>query len=147
MQETDGQLLEEFLTHQNEEAFAEMIRRHGAMVMGVCHRVLRNSHDAEEAFQAVFVLLSQKATSLRGRQTVGGWLHNTAWYCARNLKSKLATRSRHEIHLEESPMPSADTTTLSVVQNDLKEFLDRELSSLPEKYRLPLIHGSGSLSS
>src|SRR5436309_1161276 len=72
---SDGQLLECFLTQRDERAFEALIRRHGAMVLGVCLRVLHHAQDAEDAFQATFLVLVRKAAYLRGRKTLGNWLY------------------------------------------------------------------------
>src|SRR5579884_283612 len=75
----DGQLLERYLARREEAAFEALVRRHGPMVLGVCRRVLRHSHDAEDAFQATFLVLVRKAASIRPRQQVGNWLYGVAY--------------------------------------------------------------------
>ena len=75
---TDGQLLDRYLTRRDESAFAALVMRHGPMVLGVCHAVLRGSPEVEDAFQATFLVLIRKATTIRGRDAVGGWLHRVA---------------------------------------------------------------------
>src|SRR5918912_374248 len=75
---TDGQLLEGFLSRRDEAAFEALVRRHGPMVLGVCRRVLRNWHDAEDAFQATFLVLVKKAASVVPRERVGSWLYGVA---------------------------------------------------------------------
>src|SRR5206468_2996750 len=78
----DHDLLERFSVHQDQDAYATLLKRHGAMVLKVCRSVLRNPHDAEDAFQATFLILAQKAGSIRQRQSVGGWLYQVAYRVA-----------------------------------------------------------------
>src|SRR5262245_25526635 len=93
---TDGQLLECFLARQDEAAFEALVRRHGPMVLGVCRRVLRNFHDAEDAFQATFLVLVRKAASLRQRELVGNWLYGAAYRAALETKAANASRRARE---------------------------------------------------
>src|SRR6266478_8435840 len=72
---TDGELLECFIARRDEVAFEALMRRHGPMVLGVCRRVLKNEADAEDAFQATFLVFVRKAASIRSRGTVGNWLY------------------------------------------------------------------------
>src|SRR5437667_7465053 len=75
---TDGQLLTLFIEGRDEGAFEALVRRHGPMIMGVCRRVLRNPHDAEDAFQATFLVLVRKAASVVPREMVANWLYGVA---------------------------------------------------------------------
>jgi DNA-directed RNA polymerase specialized sigma24 family protein len=79
---TDGQLLRAFLYRSDEAAFEALVRRHGPMIRGVCHRVLCNAHDADDAFQAVFLVLLRKASALETREVLGDWLHGVAYRTA-----------------------------------------------------------------
>src|SRR5947209_3005560 len=90
---TDGQLLESFVARRDEAAFAALVRRHGPMVFGVCRRILSNTQDAEDAFQATFLVLIRKGTSLLPRHTVGNWLYGVAYRTA--LRARAADRKRH----------------------------------------------------
>jgi RNA polymerase sigma factor (sigma-70 family) len=76
--DSDGQLLEQFVVRHDEQAFSSLVKRHGPMVLGVCRAVLRDSHDAEDAFQATFLVLVRRAASLDTPQSLGGWLHAVA---------------------------------------------------------------------
>src|ERR1700690_4316754 len=86
---TDGQLLQRFLDRRDEAAFELLLRRHGPMILGVCRRMLRNAADADDAFQAVFVVLVRKAAAFRTRRTIGDWLYGVAYHPA--LKARAAS--------------------------------------------------------
>ena len=124
---TDGQLLERFLVHRDETAFAALVRRHGPMVLGVCRRILANPHDAEDAFQATFLVLIRKAASFRLRSTVGNFLHGVAYHTARKARAAAWTRRAKEAKV--SPMPQTDPT--ADAWPDLQPLLDQELPGCP----------------
>src|SRR5215472_16822890 len=104
---TDGQLLERFLAAGEEPAFAALVRRHGPMVLGVCRRVLRDRHEAEDAFQATFLMLARKAGSIRRPEALSAWLHGTARRLALTLRRADARRRQRETHFLESIPPAA----------------------------------------
>jgi RNA polymerase sigma factor (sigma-70 family) len=133
---TDGQLLERFISRQEEAAFAALVRRHGPMVLGVCRRVLHHWHAAEDAFQATFLVLFRRARSLDRRGSVANWLYTVAYHVALKARANAAHRSLRERQVVE--MPQAETQP-DEVWRDLQPVLDEELSSLPDKYRAPIV--------
>jgi RNA polymerase sigma factor (sigma-70 family) len=130
---TDGQLLECFLAHRDEAAFAALVRRHGPMVLGVCRRVLRNPQDAEDAFQATFLVLVRKAGSLRQRELVANWLYGVAYRAALETRAANASRRAKEKQVRDVPEPACQAE--ADVRHDWRPLLDRELARLPDKYR------------
>src|SRR5262245_27887595 len=92
----DGALLDRFLLRGDESAFEELVRRHGPMVLAVCRRVLRHEPDAEDAFQATFLLLACKGGTVWPRQQVGAWLHGAAWRSAAEARRAAQRRRRRE---------------------------------------------------
>ena len=106
------------------------------MMMGVCRRILRNRQDAEDAFQAAFLVLVSKAAVIASRELLAGWLYGVAYNTA--LKAKAAVARRHRKERQATAMREADAET-SPPENDWLPILDRELNGLPEKYRLPIV--------
>jgi RNA polymerase sigma factor (sigma-70 family) len=134
--QTDAELLEQFTTRRDEAAFAALVQRHGPMVLGVCKRLLRDHGDAEDAFQATFLVLARKAVSLAGQTSLAPWLHGVAQRTALRARSLALKRTaRHEPLAAEPvapPMKDADAW-------EWQQLLEEELGRLPEKYRLPLV--------
>jgi RNA polymerase sigma factor (sigma-70 family) len=132
----DGQLLERFTAGHDAAAFEALLRRHGPMVLGVCRRLLRDPHDAEDAFQATFCALAQKANSVRQAGSVGGWLYQVACNAALKARAGAAARLRHERQAggRETADPLAELTG-----RELITALDEELGRLPERCRVPLV--------
>src|SRR5580704_6367170 len=98
---TDGDLLAGFLSQNTEADFAELVRRHGPMVWGVCRRALPDCSDAEDAFQSAFMVLVQRGNRLVGSPTVGPWLHRVAVWTARNARRHNARRLAKRVTLSE----------------------------------------------
>jgi RNA polymerase sigma factor (sigma-70 family) len=133
---TDGQLLTCFVERRDEAAFEALVRRHGPMVLGVCRRLLHNFHDAEDAFQATFLVLARKASSVRPREMVANWLHGVAHRTS--LKARTATVRRRVRERQVMKMPEPEAVTRDL-WDDLQPLLDQELSRLPDIYRLPIL--------
>jgi RNA polymerase sigma factor (sigma-70 family) len=134
---SDGQLLERFVASQEESAFATLMQRHGGMVLGVCRRHL-DTHDAEDVFQATFLVLVKKAMSIRKQQSVGSWLHGVAYRLAAKARGQACERRRHE--KEAADMRTTEAPPPDIAWRELQHILDEELERLPERYRLPLVH-------
>jgi RNA polymerase sigma factor (sigma-70 family) len=137
---TDAQLLERFLHERDEAAFELLMWRHGPMVFGVCLRVLQHTQDAEDAFQAAFLMLARKAYSIGQRESVSGWLYMVAYRIALRARTRALRRGRLEKPLDDLPIDhkSCDPADLSSWR-ELRQLLDAELSQIPEKYRTAFI--------
>jgi RNA polymerase sigma factor (sigma-70 family) len=133
---SDGQLLGRFVADQEEAAFAALLRRHGSLVWYVCRRVLGSVQDAEDAFQATFLLLARKAASIRKHEAVASWLYGTAYRLAKRVKLQNSRRQARERQVGD--MPTREPA-LEAAWRELQTLLDDELHQLPEKYRAPLV--------
>jgi len=133
---TDAQLLEDFVSRRDQASFEVLVWRHGAMVLSLCQRILRDSHEAEDAFQAAFLIFARKAKSIGKRAAVGSWLYKVAYRVALRLRAKAARRDTWEQAADDLPArPTAD----SLAGRELRPVLDEEIGRLPEKYRVPLV--------
>lgn len=134
---SDGQLLRRFVADRDEDAFAALLHRHGAMVWGVCRRVLTDANDVDDAFQATFLVLVRKAGAIAKHESVSSWLHGVAHRVAVRAKSKARDRRQRE---SEGAAMARSTDAPGIDQaSELRTVLDEELEYLPEKYRAPLV--------
>ncbi|HYT88133.1 MAG TPA: sigma-70 family RNA polymerase sigma factor [Gemmataceae bacterium] len=133
---SDQELLGRFVAQRDEAAFEALVRRHGPMVLGVCRRVLGNAHDADDAFQAVFLVLARKASSVRNQESLGSWLYAIARRVALKAKTCAARRRCRESSI---PQPPAVDPLADITLREAQTALDEELARLPEKYRAPLV--------
>jgi RNA polymerase sigma factor (sigma-70 family) len=134
-QQTDGALLAAFIETRDEAAFAALVRRHGPMVLGVCRRVLRNLADAEDAFQATFLILARKAASIRAPGAVGNWLYGVAHTTAVKAQAMIRKRRTREREAASQPRTAAREEVWQAVQ----ALLDAELAALPDRYRTAVV--------
>src|SRR5438309_4852558 len=119
---TDCQLLERFASRCDEAAFATLVERHAGLIHGVCRRVLGQSPDADDVFQATFIVLARKARSLRWHESVGPWLHAVAFRLAQRTRADAARRREREQQAEPRP-----------VRDPLQEMLSRELHAVLDR--------------
>jgi RNA polymerase sigma factor (sigma-70 family) len=132
----DQELLCRFRTEHDEAAFHGLLCRHGPMVLDVCRNVLGNETDAEDAFQATFLVLAQKAAAIRKETAVGNWLYGVAFRVAQKARADQGRRRKHEARApEQSPTDQTDDLSWREVQ----QTLHAELNRFPERYRAPLV--------
>jgi RNA polymerase sigma factor (sigma-70 family) len=133
---SDNELLERFVTYRDENAFAALVARHGPMVFGVCRRLLRHTQDAEDAFQATFLVLVRKAASIGRRDLLNNWLYGVAARVAARARLVVARRHSRE---------TADMKRVAVATQepadamDLSAAIEEEVQRLPAKYRQPIV--------
>ena len=133
---SDQELLTQFLSDADESAFAGLVKRHGTLVMGVALRTVREAHAAEDVFQATFLVLAQKARSIRKQKSLASWLHGTAYRIGMRLLAKRQRRSEEALSGE----PIVDCGPWEAVGSAWEQqVLDEELQQLPEHYREPLV--------
>jgi RNA polymerase sigma factor (sigma-70 family) len=132
---TDRHLLERFVSAQDQAAFAALVQRHGPMVLGVCRRLLHDAHEAEDAFQATFLVLVHKVRSIGRPELLGPWLHGVAYRTAARARQAARRRARER---ERAAMPSGDPA-VEAMWGELRVLLDEELGRLAQKYRAPLV--------
>src|SRR5579884_4162294 len=135
-QATDRDLLQAFALRGEHDAFAELLRRHGPMVLNLALHLLHHWQDAEDVFQATFLMLARKARSLRCESSAAAWLHRVAWRLA--LRSRAASKRRNRSL--PSSLPSDQRSPADEISlREAQELLHQELAALPERLRLPLV--------
>jgi RNA polymerase sigma factor (sigma-70 family) len=132
----DDQLLARFFRGHEDAAFAALVGRYGPLVFGVCRRILSDPNDADDAFQATFLVLVRKGATLRDPGKLANWLYGVAYRTARKLRAKAAQRTKSERQAGEMPTKS---DFHEMKYDELQAILDEEISQLPEKYALPLV--------
>jgi RNA polymerase sigma factor (sigma-70 family) len=133
---TDRELLERFLSNRDESAFTFLVRRHGPTILGVCRRLLGDAHEAEDVFQATFLVLVRRARYIRRKESVGSWLYGVAQRIS--LRARAQTAARRHREGEAGNMAGARSVD-DVTLQELRSALDEEIGSLPEKYRAPIV--------
>jgi RNA polymerase sigma factor (sigma-70 family) len=138
---SDEQLIDQFLTAQKEDsesAFETLVKRHGPMVLGVCRHVLRRDQDAEDAFQATFLVLARKAGTIHNREILGCWLHEVAYRTAIRARERRA-RSTPRMEIQEVAESHSGPEN-AASRNELRLLLRAEVDGLPGKYRSLVLH-------
>src|SRR5262245_633516 len=134
---SDQVLLQQFREQRDESAFGTLLWRHGPMILDVCRSVLGNDADAEEAFQATFLILVRQAASIRKTASVGNWLHGVAYRTALKARARSATRERNEARAPGREVSDPD----DLAWREVRQVLHEELAGLAERYRAPLVAG------
>jgi RNA polymerase sigma factor (sigma-70 family) len=132
----DDELLQRFVVCRDMGAYETLVQRYGPLVLGVCRRVLQDEHDAEDAFQATFLVFARRAATIHNQGAVGSWLAGTAYRIS--LKARAATLRRRVQEREAGTQLPTDKET-SEAWDEMRLVLDEELNQLPEKYRVPLV--------
>jgi RNA polymerase sigma factor (sigma-70 family) len=136
----DADLLARFVHQHDENAFELLVWRHSKSVLAECRRVLRNDSDAEDAFQATFLVFARKARSVHKGESLGGWLLKVAFRIALASRKRTDKRANHERSLADiAGAPTGDRADRRVEQEEVRSVIDAEVNRLPERYRLPII--------
>ncbi len=134
-QRTDRQLLDDFTARRDESAFADLVSRHGAMVLRVCRRVLGHEQDAEDAFQATFLVLARNGKSIRRSESLTSWLYGVAYRTAMKARRSAARRRNHEAKLRQQTPPASPGPSW----DDVEEVLNEEVRRLPDSVRAAFV--------
>jgi RNA polymerase sigma factor (sigma-70 family) len=137
--QADSVLLSRYATSREEAAFALLVRRHGPLVLRVCRQVALQAHDADDAFQATFLVLARRAGSIRRREALAGWLYRVAYHVALQTRSRALVRQKHErqaarVNLSDTLDPAELTG-----RQELTALVHEEINRLPARYRLPVL--------
>ncbi len=124
------------MSRRDEAALLALVHRHGFMVWGVCRRVLNNYHDAEDAFQATFLVFARKAASIATKELLANWLNGVAHQTALKARATAIRRKGRERQVSEMPESAVAD---EIIWHDLQQVLDEELSRLPDKYRAVIV--------
>lgn len=133
---SDHVLLERFISYHDPAVFETLVQRHGPLIFGVCRRLLHHEQDAEDVFQATFLVLARRMESIRRHTSLGSWLYGVAYRLALKVKAGAALRRAHERQVANMPRTEPGDES---AWRELAAVLDQELHQLPEKYRAPLI--------
>jgi RNA polymerase sigma factor (sigma-70 family) len=132
----DAHLLHRFVAMRDDNAFAALVERYSSLVLGICRRVLADTHAADDAFQATFLVLARKARELHGRTPLSSWLYGVASRVARKARARSVPKGR-------SPSPSVPARgrdpLAELSGRELCEALDNEIERLPDRYRAPIL--------
>src|SRR5262245_48278320 len=132
---SDAQLLQDYRHANDQSAFTTLVKRHGPMVLGVCRRLLHDPHDAEDAFQAVFLVLARSAGSIRKGEALSSWLHGVCYRVAMRAKRDAARRRKHEGRAQ----PRANPPAWESAWRELQAVLDEEVEQLAPAYRAAFV--------
>jgi RNA polymerase sigma factor (sigma-70 family) len=134
--QTDAELLDTFTSQNDQAAFTALVQRHGPLVLAVCRRVLHQFQEAEDAFQATFLLLARRAAGIRKTESLASWLHGVAYRMATNARRAAERRRRHEERAQANPPANP---AWEVVWREVQCALDQEIQRLPPRYREPFV--------
>lgn len=131
---SDAELLARYVSRRDEAAFTTLVQRHGPMILGVCRRMLRKPADAEDAWQATFLVLARKATAIKKQASVAAWLHGVALRICQRTREKVQREKHGELPVE---LLQAKNDDLS--WREVQRILDEEIERLPERLRQPIV--------